>query len=424
MSSRNWRRNLLFLWLSQTLIMMAFSFFFPFIPLYVQTLGVHGDADAARWAGLITAAAAVSMAVVQPIWGNLADRFGRKPMVVRSMLAGSIITTLMGMATSPEQLLLLRFIQGAFTGTIAAANALVAASTPRSRLGYALGVMQMSFFLGASVGPLGGGLIADHFGFRMSFYVAGVLMLVGCLIVTLLVHEDFERPPAGVVRPGVWGQSRALLALSGFPILIAITFLIQLGGVIVSPVLSLFIADLSNDQNAASAAGLVLGATGAASAVSALTLGRFSDRVGPKVILPICLLGAAITYIPQAYVSDVTQLLVLRVLLGGFLGGLLPSTNALVAAIVSPDRRGAAFGLTATASALANAVGPLSGAGIAAQLGIRAVFVGTGVLYAGAFTWMLLAVRGREFGKSKQVAATSGPVPLPLSAEADRPTKK
>ncbi|MHB9089897.1 MAG: MFS transporter, partial [Chloroflexota bacterium] len=233
MSSRNWRRNLLFLWLSQTLIMMAFSFFFPFIPLYVQTLGVHGDADAARWAGLITAAAAVSMAVVQPIWGNLADRFGRKPMVVRSMLAGSIITTLMGIATSPEQLLLLRFIQGAFTGTIAAANALVAASTPRSRLGYALGVMQMSFFLGASVGPLGGGLIADHFGFRMSFYVAGVLMLVGCLIVTLLVHEDFERPPAGVVRPGVWGQSRALLALSSFPILIAITFLIQLGGVIV-----------------------------------------------------------------------------------------------------------------------------------------------------------------------------------------------
>src|SRR5690242_134022 len=115
--------------------MVAFSFYFPFIPLYVQTLGVHGDAAAAQWAGLITAASAISMAVAQPIWGNLSDKWGRKPMVIRSMLSGGLIAILMGFATTPEHLLIMRFIQGSLTGTVAASNALVAASTPKRRLG-------------------------------------------------------------------------------------------------------------------------------------------------------------------------------------------------------------------------------------------------------------------------------------------------
>ncbi|MHB1132782.1 MAG: MFS transporter [Chloroflexota bacterium] len=374
--------NLAVIWLAQAMIMVAFSFFFPFIPLYVQTLGVTGAAEAAQWAGLISAASSVSMAVTQPIWGNLADRWGRKPMVVRSMLAGGLLTGLMGLATSPDQLLGLRFVQGAFTGTIAASNALVASCTPRHRLGYVLGLMQVAVFFGTSIGPLIGGLVGDYFGYRTSFYAAGVMMTAAGLLVLGLVREDFTPPAASAQRIGVWRESRKLLATAAFPIVIGVVFMIQLGAVVVSPVLSLYIAELSGGTNVATAAGLVMGLTGAMSAVSALAIGRLSDRVGPKVILPVCLVGAAVTYVPQALVQDVGQLLALRLFLGVFLGGLMPSANLLLARTAPSEHRGAAFGLSATASSLANFVGPLSGATVAANFGFRAVFLGTGVLFA------------------------------------------
>lgn len=396
MASENWKRNLAALWIAQTMTMVAFSFILPFIPLYVQTLGVKGTTEAAQWAGLISAASALSMAVAQPIWGNMADRVGRRPMVIRSMVGGSIVVTLMGFATSPEHLLILRFIQGTVTGVVSAATALVATSAPKHRLGFALGLMQVALFVGSSVGPLVGGLIADTFGYRTAFYTSGVLMMMGGLVVITFVRENFVRPPASATRRGVVAESRALLAMGVFPILVGVIFLIQLGGVIVSPVLSLFIADLSGAENAATVAGTVLAATGAVSAVSAIGIGRISDRVGHAVILPVCLLGAAISYVPQALVHQVWQLLLLRMLLGVFLGGLMPSANALVAAMVPAERRGAAYGLTATANALANGVGPLSGAGIATHWGMRAVFVATGALFAVATGWVGFGLRRQK----------------------------
>ena len=151
-------------------------------------------------------------------------------------------------------------------------------------------------------------------------------------------------------------------------------------------------------------AGVVLAATGAVSAASAFVLGRVSDRVGHGVILPVCLLGAAITYFPQALVREVWHLLLLRMSLGVFLGGLMPSANALVAAIVPRERRGAAFGLTAAASALANAVGPLSGAGVATHFGMRAVFLTTGALFALASGWVGFGFRRHALPRSQPEA--------------------
>jgi MFS transporter, DHA1 family, multidrug resistance protein len=385
--NETWKRNSAALFVGQTMTGMGWSFLMPFIPLYVQVLGVNDTVEAAQWAGVIAASAAFTMAAFQPIWGNVADRWGRKPMVVRAMLAGAISTILMGFATSPEQLLALRIIQGVFMGTSAASTALIAASAPEARLGLALGLVQVAMFLGSSAGPLVGGFVADTFGYRTAFYAGGIQMLVGAVVVIKMVKEVFTRPVVGVARPGMWASSRSILALSFFPALIMVIFLIQLGGNIISPILSLFVAELSGMENAATSAGLVLGATGAASAVSAVIIGRIGDRVGRTVILPICLAGAAITYFPQGLVQQVWQLVVLRMLLGVFLGGLMPTANALVAGMVPPDRRGAAYGLTSTASGLAHGVGPLMGAGIASHLGMRAVFFATSGLFAVAFGW-------------------------------------
>ncbi|MCL4466967.1 MAG: MFS transporter [Chloroflexi bacterium] len=384
----SWQRNLVVLWIGQTMIMVAFSFFFPFIPLYVQTLGMTDTTQAAEWAGFISAGSSISMAIAQPIWGNLADRWGRKPMVVRSMLSGGLLTGLMGLAASPQQLLVLRFIQGGLTGTIAASNALVASQTPKHRLGFALGFMQVGYFVGTSVGPLLGGLMADAFGYRFAFYASGVTMTLAGLLVIFFVNEDFTPPPVDVQRPSIWQESRNLLAIAIFPILAGVVFMIQLGGVVVSPVLSLFVVELHGSGSPATAAGVIMGLTGAVSAVSALALGRYSDRIGPTVILSICLAGAALSYVPQAFVTSFFQLLALRMLTGAFLGGLMPSANALLARVTPAQHRGAAFGLSATASSLANFVGPLGGALVATQYGIRSVFLVTGGLFSLAFLWV------------------------------------
>lgn len=389
-----WQFNLFALFVAQACAMIGFSFVFPFIPLYVHDLGVANSADAARWAGVIGAAAAMSMAAVQPFWGSLADRHGRRLMVLRSIVAAGITLMLMGLARHPWQLLVLRILQGAFTGTVAASNALVATTVPRERVGSSLGLMQVALYTGTSVGPLVGGLIADHWGYRASCFAAGGLMFVSLVLVLGFVRETFTPPTASSVHRGVWADNRRLLSVPGLVLVMGVAFLIQYGNSSVAPILTLYVHELANGVNAASTAGAILAGTGVASAVSAVLVGRFGDRYGHRRLLPICLLGAALTSFPQALVREPSQLFLLRLALGFFLGGLMPNANALLAGLVPARRRGAAFGLCATAVALANAAGPLSGALLGGAFGIRSVFGVTALLYLAGLAFVL-----RRFGQ-------------------------
>lgn len=369
--------------------MIGFSFVFPFIPLYVHDLGAPNSAAAARWAGVIGAASALSMAVAQPFWGSLADRHGRRLMVLRSIGAASITLMLMGLASHPWHLLVLRVLQGAFTGTVAASNALVATSVPRERVGSALGLMQVALYTGTSVGPLIGGLIADHFGYRSSCFAAGGLMLVSLLLVFSFVRESFTPPAAGSVPRSFLADNRRLLGVPGLILVMGIAFLIQYGNSSVTPILTLYVHELADGVNAATTAGVILAGTGLTSAISAVLVGKLGDRYGHRRLLPVCLLGAALTSFPQALVVAPSQLFWLRVTLGIFLGGLMPAANALLAGLVPARRRGAAFGLGATAVALANAAGPLSGAFLGGAFGIRTVFWATSLLYLAALAFVL-----------------------------------
>ncbi len=396
MRADSWQRSLGALFIAQTMTMVAFSFVFPFLPLYIQSLGITDTTEAAQWAGVAVAATALSMSVAQPIWGNLADRHGRRPMVLRSMVGAAVTIALMGMVTSVPQLVALRFIQGMVSGTLAAGNALAASFVPKQRLGFTLGLMQVAVFIGSSLGPLIGGVLADIWGFRIPCFAAAALMLASAAIVVVFVKESFVAPPASAPRPGPLAEARSLLGLSPLPMLVTVIFLIQLGVQVISPILTLFIEELNGQENAATVSGIVIACTGVMSAVAALVLGRLGDRIGHTVILTVCLAGAAIAYFPQALVQQVWHLLLLRMVLGVFLGGLMPSANTILANLVPRERRGAAFGLTATATSLSNGVGPLSGAAIATGMGMRAIFVCTGVLYVLGFAWALLGLQRRS----------------------------
>jgi MFS transporter, DHA1 family, multidrug resistance protein len=391
-----WRRNLYALWLAQTLTIIGFSLRAPFLPFYIGTLGADTFASQAMWSGVINGGGAAVMAISAPVWGIVADRYGRKPMVLRAMCAGALTIGLMSLATSPWHLLGLRFMEGAFSGSVTASMTLVASTTPRERMGFSLGMMQMAVFSGASIGPLFGGLLADQIGFRATFLVASVMLATGALIVLTQVREEFTRPARG---GGVdVGQDRtrlsALLLGSAMLAMIGVMFVLRTASSSIQPIMPLYVERLAHSASpVATLSGITLGIAGLTSAISAVMLGRLADRIGQRRILIVSALAVGFFYLPLAMAHTTTQLIVLQACFGIAAGGVLPTANAIVANLTPAQRRGAVYGFTAAATAIGGFIGPIGGAAVAARFDVRYVFVISGVLMIAAGLWVLQAIR-------------------------------
>jgi MFS family permease len=189
----DWERTTWVSAASQVVGLMAFGLSMPFLPLYVQVLGVEDRASVALWSGIIAGSAAIPMALMAPVWGALADRYGRKAMLVRSLLGGAALVAAMGFVGDVWQLLVLRLLQGGVTGSQSAASALVAAAAPARHVGFALGLVNTAVQLGNSIGPALGGLMVGGLGFRGSFVLGGILLALGGFMVLFWVDE----PPDG-----------------------------------------------------------------------------------------------------------------------------------------------------------------------------------------------------------------------------------
>jgi DHA1 family multidrug resistance protein-like MFS transporter len=391
---RGWKRNLAILWFGQLIAISGFSVFMPFLPYYVQELGITEVKQVAFWAGLLTSAQAVTMALVAPVWGSLADRYGRKIMVVRAMLGGAVIVSLMGFVGNVWQLVILRAIQGTLTGTVSAATTLVVSSAPPQRRGFALGTLQMAIYLGGSVGPLLGGFIADSVGYRPTFWVTGALLFVAGVLVTTLVRENFVPVARGEQAPLLEGllivfRTRALMLVCG------IRVLMRMAVRIIGPVLPLFIQGIAAPGvKIASLTGTIAGFGSAASAVGAVFMGRLADRIGPRRILIVCGAAASALYAVQAWVQTPMQLLALRVASGVAMGGILASVSSLQAALAPKGRYGAVYGVDTSMVAAANAISPMIGAALTATFGLTSVFYGAAVIYALATVIVLVVVPG------------------------------
>ena len=197
----NWQATVRILWITQFATMAAFSCSLPFVPLYILELGSPDPRQAALWAGFVAGGSGISMAIFSPIWGSLADRFGKKLMLERALVGAAITLLFMGLAQSVVQLLIFRVLQGSLSGTTAAVSALAASIAPREELGRVLGTMQMSIFAGSTVGPFVGGILADTLGFRFAFMVTSVAMVIIGLVVFVLVREPHEeRQPLPAFR--------------------------------------------------------------------------------------------------------------------------------------------------------------------------------------------------------------------------------
>ncbi len=394
----SWKRNFYTLWIAQLIAIIGFQAIQPFLPYYIQEFDVADLDEALLWAGQMGTAAGLSMALSAPLWGILADRFGRKAMVVRAMLGGGVAVSAMAYVTTLEQLMTARIVQGVLSGTVAACTTLVSTTTPRQHLGYALGLMQGAVMLGVSLGPLFGGPVIERYGYEPCFLAAGILVALAGVVVKIWVKEDFQprirtpNPTSGRPDSGLWRDATRLLRLKPYLIMVVSLTMIQFTFAMVMPVLPLFLQKLAATDNIVSLAGRVFSLMGLVGAISSAVMGRFSDRLGAKRMLIAGLLTTALLMVVQGLSTTVLMLATFRILNGVSIGVIQPVANALIARVVPDEDRGKAFGLLTSATAFGFALGPMAGAHIGVTLGFPAVFAISGIAFLCLAGWVWLAL--------------------------------
>jgi DHA1 family multidrug resistance protein-like MFS transporter len=385
----DWKRTLAILFVAQFLSAIGFSMIFPFLPNYVGSLGSAWGLDLVFLAGAVFSAHAITMMLASPVWGAIADRVGRKPMVLRAMFGGSVAVLAMAFVGSAEQLVLLRAVQGVLTGIVSASNALIASVAPRERSGFALGTLQTALSSGVAAGPILGGVLADSVGYRAAFVITAGLLLIGGLLVLFGVNESFTPPTRARRLGGMLADWSHVLRTPSVGVTFAARFSAWLGRGVLVPILPLFIPILlAGEGRTATFTGLVIGIAAATSTLSAIYLGHLGDRVGHRTVLIASSAFAAACYLPMAFVQNGAQLLLLNGLAGAAFGGVLPSLSALLNVVTVESEVGSAFGLDNAVVAASRAVAPLVGVGLASALGggevgYRAVFVAATALFLG-----------------------------------------
>lgn len=377
-----WKRTLFILFFVQVFTAVGFSIIFPFLPLFVEDLGSIYNLDIELLAGLVFSGQAITMMIAAPIWGNLADRFGRKIMIQRAQFGGAIMLTMMAFVQNAEQLILLRTIQGFITGTVSANNALTASVTPRKHTGYAMGMLQVGLGSGLAFGPMIGGFLADNYGYRSAFYVTGALLLISGFMVTFWIKEDpIDRSKIKDKTTSLFNQLKIIFKLAGVSPTLLLRFLSQLSRMLIIPFLPIFIAGIiTNTSNQNSFIGLVIGVASGATTLSAIYLGKLGDKIGHRKVLFASLIVAGILYFPTSYVTAGWQILVLQALIGFAMGGILPMISALLARYTNPGEEGFVYGVDTSINAAGRAVAPLIGGFIISVSNINFIFTLIGIL--------------------------------------------
>ncbi len=398
----SWKVNIISVWFGCFFTGLAISQILPFLPLYVEQLGVTSHQALSMWSGLTFSVTFLVSAIVSPMWGSLADRKGRKLMLLRASLGMAVAILLQAFATNVWQLFILRAIMGLTSGYIPNAMALVAAQVPRERSGWALSTLSTAQISGVIVGPLMGGYMADHLGLRMVFFVTAALLMVS-FTVTLLLIKEGGRPR--VSKAGRL-SGKAVFATLPYPWLMlslfVTTLVIQLCNGSIGPILALFIKHLSPEStNIAFMSGFIAAVPGISALFSAPKLGKLGDRIGTARVLMATLIFSVVLFFAMAWVTSPLQLAVLRFLLGFADGAMLPAVQTLLVKYSSDQVTGRIFGYNQSFMYLGNVVGPLMGAGVSAMVGFRWVFIVTALVVL-INVWQLGLALRRKQEKDKQ----------------------
>jgi MFS family permease len=385
-----WRQNLVVCLLGSFTTIVAMTLILPFLPLYVEQLGVKDHAAIVQWSGVAYGATFFTAALVAPLWGRLADLYGRKLMLIRASLGMAVAMSLIGMATDVWQLVFLRLLTGLLGGYASGSTVLVATQTPKARTGWALGTLASGIMAGNLVGPLIGGALPPLIGIRQTFWLAGGVIFITFLATSFFIKEEW-RPAKSKTDKQAGGWS-AIPDKRPIIVMLLAGMLLMLANMSIEPIITVYVAQLvDNPAHVTMVAGIVMSAAALGSILSASRLGKLADRIGHWNVIVAALGVSALLLIPQAFVTEGWQLVVLRFLMGLSLGGLLPCITSVIRHNV-PDRvSGTILGYATSSQYAGQVIGPLAGGFVGGHFGMRAVFLGTCVMlgFGALYGWLV-----------------------------------
>ncbi|CAM4264050.1 MFS transporter [Lederbergia lenta] len=382
------------MWACNFLVAASATMVLPFISLYINTLGDFSSDYVQRWAGFVFGITFLSAFFVSPLWGRVGDKYGFKPILIITSAGIAISIFFMGVVDSVIGLFFLRMLMGIVTGFIPMSIAFISKQTPRHEAGKTLGTLQMGNVAGSLFGPLIGGLMADTFGFQYTFIITAVSIMVATLVVLLGIVEHKEvtskKTNKSYTRRNV---IQLILNRRMLIMVMVIALIIQVGNFSIQPLLALYVSELTHSGSIAFLSGLAFSATGFGNLLLTRQWGKLGDDIGYEKVLMILLVLAAILIIPQALVTNLTQLVILRFLYGMAIGGMLPCITAFIRLEAPLEMQGEVLGYNQSFRFLGNVIGPALGGIVAGQAGISSVFYVTGALFLLAFVLLWKSVK-------------------------------
>ena len=361
----------------------------PILPLYFHDLGVQTPEAMSLWSGLATGATYIIVCLAAPFWGRVADKKGRKITLIRSSFGMALCNALIAFQTTPEGVVLIRLIQGLVSGFYSASITLIASETPIERTGWALGLLASANLAGSLIGPLLGGYIADTVGIRNDFIIVGALMGLAGVLATIFIHENYV-PKPNPEKLSIRKLKEQIPEFNSIVALCVASFIYAICIMSLQPVISVYIKGIvpSDTENLAFIAGAVFSAMGIAQLMSSSPLGKLVDKIGPRKVLVVSLIYVGVLNIPQAYVSDVYQLAIIRFLQGFGLGGMLPALNTYLSSKTPREFTGQVFSYNQSCLFFGYFLGSVGGASLMAWLGFTTLFWVSGGLFIISALWI------------------------------------
>lgn len=374
------KRNLLVLTIGVFIVSMSLSEVTPFLSLYIASMGHFSKSSLGLYSGIAYAAAFFAMAISSPFWGKLADRSGRRVMLIRAALGMCIAFTLMGMATNIWEMIILRLFQGFFGGYVSNANALIAANTPKENVGRALGIIVTGSTAGGFLGPLLGGVFASLFTLRHTFFITGFGLFLVFLITIFFIKEKFK--PRKKEEQSSGREFFAKMANRKLIISLFITtMVIQMINLSINPIVSLYVKELMNNRGkVALMAGIVSAAPGIATALTAPAFGRLGDRIGAEKMLLFGFGFAFFIQLGTSFVNTISLLVLMRFLIGFSNATMLPSVNSLLTRYTKQEDISRIFAYNQSFMSLGAMIGPLLGSLVSGIFDYRGIFVASAFL--------------------------------------------
>ena len=361
----------------------------PILPLYFHDLGVQTPEAMSLWSGLAPGATYIIVCLAAPFWGRVADKKGRKITLIRSSFGMALCNVLIAFQTTPEGVVLIRLIQGLVSGFYSASITLIASESPIERTGWALGLLASANLAGSLIGPLLGGYIADTVGIRNDFIIVGTLMGLAGVLATIFIHENYV-PQPNPEKLSIRKLKEQIPEFNSIVALCVASFIYAICIMSLQPVISVYIKGIvpSDTENLAFIAGAVFSAMGIAQLMSSSPLGKLVDKIGPRKVLVVSLIYVGILNIPQAYVSDVYQLAIIRFLQGFGLGGMLPALNTYLSSKTPREFTGQVFSYNQSCLFFGYFLGSVGGASLMAWLGFTTLFWVSGGLFIISALWI------------------------------------